>query len=74
VRSSIVTITNNVVLVLRIGFVAKIFVKEVGDVGFRFMDPLELRQLRLVAPKRVNVVFGCFVGFDGRGELADSFC
>jgi hypothetical protein len=51
-RRAVVIVADNVVFIgSRWLAVAQICVSEIGDVYFRSMDPLELRQLRLVASK-----------------------
>jgi len=73
VRCAIVIVTDNVVFVRTVGAIAQVCVSEIGDIYFRPMDPFKPRQLRFILAKSIDMVIGCFAGFDGSGKLADSF-
>jgi hypothetical protein len=66
-RRAIVIITDNVVLIARVGSVAKICVCEISDVYFRSMDPFKLRQLRFIFTEGVDMIIARFAGFNDLG-------
>jgi hypothetical protein len=65
--SSVVAITDNIIFILRIIAVTKIFVEKIGNVDFGAVNPLEAYQLRFILAKSIDMIIRCFAGFDGRG-------